>query len=133
VKNLLIIILLFLCGYLAYQKYTAGNICTLPARFDGHVDNGVSVYQGSSQSSQNEVIIYTTSSCPNCKNAKAFLENRGISYTNYDIQVSAEGRERHEVLVKPFRKNGQIGVPLIIINGKIIYGFSANEMVAALQ
>lgn len=133
-KNILILILICLCGYLGYQKYLDNDICLLPASLNQQADDGVTNYPGSLSSNQsNEVILYTTSSCQNCKMTKSLLENRGIKYTNYDIQRSQEGRERHEVLVQPYRKAGQIGVPLIVINGTIIYGFNESLILAALK
>lgn len=133
-KNILILILICLCGYLGYQKYLDNDICLLPASLNQQANDGVTNYPGSlSSNPSNEVILYTTSSCQNCKMTKSLLENRGIKYTNYDIERSKEGRERHEVLVQPYRKAGQIGVPLIVINGTIIYGFNESLILAALK
>lgn len=133
-KNFIILMLIVFCSYLGYQRYLIKNICLVPSSFNEQNDNGVAIYPGNESSSPaSEVILYTTSSCQNCKNAKAYLEHRGIKYTSYDIEKSKEGRERHEVLVRPFRKAGQIGVPLIVVNGTIIYGFSESQILAALK
>jgi mycoredoxin len=135
-KNLFLLLLIVLCGYLGYQRFLGGDTCPLPSSSNEQISNGVNIYPGASNSSEltsNEVILYTTSWCQNCKMTKAFLENRGQKYVNYDIEKSKEGRERHEILVRPFRKNGQVGVPLIVVNGKVIYGFSESQILAALK
>lgn len=133
-KNFLILILFGLCIILGYQRYVGKDVCPLPASFSAQTNNGIAVYPGNpNQISANEVMLYTTSWCQNCKNAKAFFENRGIKYTNYDIEKSKEGQERHEVLAKPFRKAGQVGVPLIVVNGTVMYGFNENQLLAALK
>jgi len=66
-----------------------------------------------------KVEIYTTSWCPYCKQAKAYLDSRGISYTEYDVEKSPEALRRRNEL-SPDRK-----VPVAVINGRVIRGFSS--------
>jgi glutaredoxin-like YruB-family protein len=64
-----------------------------------------------------KIVIYATSTCPYCKKAKAFLDENKLVYEYYDVGLDAE--KRKEML----DKSGQMGVPVIDINGKIIVGF----------
>jgi glutaredoxin len=49
--------------------------------------------------------------------AKEFLDGQGIAYTNID--VSADEKAAEEMI----KKSGQMGVPVIDVDGKIIIGF----------
>ncbi len=72
------------------------------------------------------VTIYSTPTCPYCKLAKAYLDEHNIAYTNYDV---AEDQARAEEMVK---KSGQMGVPVIDVDGTIIVGFDKSALKAAL-
>lgn len=65
-----------------------------------------------------EVTIYSTPSCVYCNAAKAFFKEKGIAYTEYNV---AQDREKREELIE---KSGQMGVPVIVIDGKMIVGFN---------
>ena len=63
------------------------------------------------------VIVYSTPNCPYCRMSKQYLTQRGIKFVDYDVSVDVEkAREMIE-------KSGQMGVPVIDINGTIIIGF----------
>lgn len=64
-----------------------------------------------------EVKIYSTPTCPYCKMVKQFLDEHQVSYT--DIDVSASQLAAEEMI----SKSGQLGVPVIDIDGQIIVGF----------
>lgn len=66
--------------------------------------------------------IYSTSTCPWCKRAKAYLDEKGIAYENID--VSSDEKAQKEMI----DKSGQMGVPVIDIDGKIIVGFDKEEI-----
>ena len=67
------------------------------------------------------VTLYSTSWCGACKQAKAFLNQHGIAYLEYDVEKSDEGRQQFVAL-------GGRGVPLIVIDGTVIKGFNPVEM-----
>lgn len=64
-----------------------------------------------------KVIIYTTPYCTYCKMAKEYFKSKGIEYTEHDVMSDVPKREE---MVK---KSGQLGVPVIDIDGKIVMGF----------
>ena len=69
--------------------------------------------------SHKKVIIYTTSWCPACTRARKYLDSRGVSYTEKDVERSKS--DLQEMLQK---SGGARGVPVIDIHGKVIQGFS---------
>lgn len=72
------------------------------------------------------VELYVTSWCKYCKRAKAYLRSHNIRFTAYDIEKDSRAAERRKEL-DPRR-----GVPLAVINGKIILGFSEAAYAQAL-
>jgi glutaredoxin-like YruB-family protein len=73
------------------------------------------------------VTIYTTPSCGYCKVAKEFFRTQHVSFTEYN--VASDQRKAAEML----HKSGQMGVPVIDVNGKIIVGFNKPEIEKALK
>jgi len=66
---------------------------------------------------EKRVIIYSTPTCPYCKRAKKFLEERGVSYQEFDVAADTAARDE---MVK---KSGRMAVPVIDIDGTITVGF----------
>jgi len=73
------------------------------------------------------VKIYSTAHCPYCKMVKEFLEENNIPYE--DIDVGADPKAAQEMI----EKSGQMGVPVIDIDGKIIIGFDKKAISEALE
>ena len=63
------------------------------------------------------VTIYSTPTCHFCKMAKEFFAEKGVPYTNYD--VSTDTQKRTEMI----QMTGQLGVPVIVIDGEAMVGF----------
>jgi glutaredoxin-like YruB-family protein len=72
------------------------------------------------------VIVYSTPSCPYCIKAKQYLTDNKIEFTNYDVGTD---QVRASEMVA---KSGQMGVPVIDIDGTIIVGFDKPEISKAL-
>ena len=64
-----------------------------------------------------KVVIYTTTSCPYCVSAKAFLRSKNVDFE--EINVSYDERLQEEII----RLSGRRTVPQIFINGKSVGGF----------
>lgn len=62
--------------------------------------------------------VYSTPACPWCEVVKDFLSSHNISFE--EIDVSVDEKAAQEIV----KKSGQIGVPVIEIDGKIIVGFN---------
>lgn len=74
-----------------------------------------------------KIVIYSTPTCPYCKKAKAYLQEKGIEYA--DIDVSRNETAQKEMM----EKSGTISVPVIDIGGKIIAGFDKDKIDEALS
>ena len=68
------------------------------------------------------VVVYSTPTCPYCIRAKQFLTENGIVFENYDV---ASNQEKAEELIE---KSGQMGVPVIDIDGEIVVGFDKERI-----
>lgn len=73
---------------------------------------------------QGEVILYATSWCGYCAKTREFLGERGIAYTEHDIEKSADARRAYEAL-------GGRGVPLLKVNDTVIHGYNPQGILAA--
>ncbi len=70
----------------------------------------------------NKILIYSTPTCPWCKKVKAYLTEKGFEYK--DINVVEDPKAQEEMI----DKSGQLGVPVIDIDGKIIIGFDKEKI-----
>ncbi len=68
------------------------------------------------------VTVYSTESCPYCYMVKDFLNEHNIPFEDIDV-----GKNR-EAAQEMIRKTGQMGVPVIEIDGKIIIGFDQEAL-----
>lgn len=73
-----------------------------------------------------KVIIYTTPTCVYCKMAKEFFKKNNVIYEEKDVLVDVAAREEMT------KKSGQLGVPVIDIDGKIVVGFNQETISDAL-
>jgi glutaredoxin 3 len=73
------------------------------------------------------VIMYSTPSCGFCRMAKSYFQQNKIPFTEYNVASNTE--KAHEMV----RKSGQMGVPVIDVNGKIIVGFDRAAIDQALK
>jgi len=69
-----------------------------------------------------KVKIFSTSTCPWCMRAKQYLEAKGIAYENTD--VTSDEKEQEEMI----RISGQMGVPVIVVDGKVVIGFDKSKL-----
>lgn len=72
------------------------------------------------------VVIYSTPTCHFCQMTKEFLKEHTIEYTDYD--VSTDAQKRQEMI----EKSGQMGVPVIFIDGEMMIGFDKEKLSKAL-
>lgn len=70
--------------------------------------------------------VYSTKTCPWCIKVKEFLKEKKIKFD--DIDVGADQKAAKEMI----DKSGQMGVPVIDINGKIIVGFDKEAIAEAI-
>jgi glutaredoxin-like YruB-family protein len=72
------------------------------------------------------VTIYSTPTCHFCQMAKDFFKEKGIKYTEYNVLTDLEKRQ------EMVDKSGQLGVPVIVIDGKVLVEFDQAEVSSLL-
>ena len=73
------------------------------------------------------ITLYSTPSCTYCRKAKDYFRANHVPFTEFD--VSRDQRRADEMV----RKSGQMGVPVIDVNGRVIVGFNQPEIEKALR
>ena len=74
-----------------------------------------------------KVKVYSTPTCPYCHMAKHFLDQNKVEYE--DLDVSKNKKAADEMV----EKSGQMGVPVIEVDGKIIIGFNPRMLKEVLK
>ncbi len=68
------------------------------------------------------VKVYSTPTCPWCIRAKQFLKDNNIPFENIDVSTDQKAGE------EMVQKSGQMGVPVLDIEGTIIVGYDLNKI-----
>lgn len=68
------------------------------------------------------ITLYSTPSCPYCKLVKDYLKEQSIPFTELDVSLD------NDAIQKMVKLSGQMGVPVIDINGQIIVGWNKNAL-----
>lgn len=74
-----------------------------------------------------KIIIYSTPVCPYCQMAKKFFQENNLEYEDRDVSSN------QEFLIEMIQKSGQMGVPVIDIDGQIVIGFDKEEIAKLLS
>lgn len=76
---------------------------------------------------QGDVVIYTTTGCPYCAQAKSWMTQYGFEFTECDAEASA-------TCAQELSATGADGVPYLVVRGHHMKdGFDSDEFVAALR
>ena len=73
-----------------------------------------------------KVTVYSTPTCHFCHMAKDFFKEKNVEFEDFDVSVDLAKRK------EMVEKSGQMGVPVIEIDGKIIVGFNKPQIVQLL-
>ena len=65
-----------------------------------------------------KVVVYSTPTCPYCKRAKDYFSRKGIPFVDHNV---AQDRDAAKEMIQ---KSGQMGVPVIVIDGEVVVGFN---------
>lgn len=68
------------------------------------------------------VKIYSTPTCVYCKTLKEYLKKHKIEFA--DIDVSKNEKDLQEMI----KSSGQMGVPVVDIDGEVIVGFDKQKI-----
>ena len=80
---------------------------------------------------EQDITIYTLSTCSHCKATKRFLTECGVKYEFTDVDL-LDGEERKAILEDVRKFNPRCSFPTIIIGDKVIVGFKEEEIREAL-
>ncbi|MGM0441693.1 MAG: glutaredoxin family protein [Elusimicrobiota bacterium] len=69
-----------------------------------------------------DITVYTTPTCPHCRRLKKFLDENNIEYQNFNV---GDNKEKAQEMID---KSGQMGVPVIDMDGQIIIGFNKDKI-----
>ena len=69
-----------------------------------------------------KITVYSTPSCPYCIRLKDYLKQRGAEFTGIDVSAD------QAALDKMVSISGQMGVPVIDVDGKIVVGFDKEKI-----
>ncbi len=69
-----------------------------------------------------KVLIYSTPTCHFCHMAKDFFNEKGVKYEEYNVATNLDKRK------EMVDKSGQMGVPVIDIEGDITVGFDEMQI-----
>ena len=72
------------------------------------------------------VKVYSTPTCPWCIRTKQFLKDSNVTFENIDVSTNQSAAE------EMIQKSGQMGVPVLDIEGEIIVGLDKEKIKAAL-
>jgi len=73
------------------------------------------------------VKVFSTPNCPYCFTLKEFLKEHNIEFE--DIDVSQDKKALNEMV----EKSGQMGVPVVDIDGQIVVGFDREKICKLLD
>jgi len=77
-------------------------------------------------SQKHSVTVYSAPWCGFCHAVKDYLDKKGVKYTEHNID------EDHKAAQEAVDKSGQMGIPVLDIDGKIIVGFDRMKINDAL-
>lgn len=75
----------------------------------------------------NNVTVYSADWCAFCHAAKDYLTSKGVDYTEKNIEKDPTFAQ------ESVDKSGQMGIPVLEVNGQIIVGFDRPRIDAALN
>ncbi|PPE69849.1 glutaredoxin family protein [Caldimonas thermodepolymerans] len=73
-----------------------------------------------------DIVMYTTTDCPYCAQARAWFGRHGVPYAECNTTVDAACRAVFQALASP-------GVPTLVVRGERQVGFQPERVVQALQ
>ena len=74
-----------------------------------------------------EVKVYSTPTCPYCIRVKQFLKENAVIFEDIDVSMNQVAAQ------EMIKRSGQMGVPVLDINGELIVGFDKDKIRKALE
>jgi glutaredoxin 3 len=83
-----------------------------------------------------QIVLYSTSWCPHCRQVKEYFKEQQIPYLNRDVEADQQAlKDLFAIAAKQGTPPEKVGVPVIVIGNdeKVINGFTPEQFQAALQ
>ena len=74
-----------------------------------------------------QIKLYSLPTWPHCHHAKEFLSQKNLEFTDFDVGEDKTARDEMVALTN------QRGVPVIVIDDKVIIGFDQQKIEEALS
>lgn len=72
------------------------------------------------------VVVYSSLGCGYCSKYKKLLDEKKISYEEYDIKKSEKGKQ-------DFKELHGFGVPIVVVGDKVLHGYDEKALLALLR
>lgn len=76
---------------------------------------------------QAKVRVFSTTYCPYCFSLKEYLKEKKVAFEDIDVGIDKEALE------EMISRSGQMGVPVIEINGNMVIGFDREAINRLLE
>lgn len=117
---------LILAGCFLVGTYAAPVVRMAQARLFPEPEFRTGDYSAVRAAANAQIVLFSTSTCPFCEQARKLLAAEGVSYRDFVVDQSAEAREK-------FAARGGGPVPLIYIGDREIRGFRETTIRDALR
>ncbi|UZE94576.1 glutaredoxin family protein [Alkalimarinus alittae] len=104
------------------KKFIFIIIALVAFQYRGEIENYLFPRPDYGNMHEGKVILYATSWCGYCEKARNLMDENNIPFYEYNIETSSEGREQYQSL-------GGRGVPVLLINGNVIKGYSPSDII----
>ena len=103
------------------QRSTAAQISVAPAG-PRHAARTTTEREEPGRTTQAQVIVYTTRTCPYCRAAMAYMDRIGQDYENRDVEADEDAQSEYLELT-----HGERGVPVIVVGRDWMQGWSQTQ------
>ena len=83
--------------------------------------------EGVEAKNMKKVRVFSTPTCPYCFTLKEFLKQHNIEFEDIDVS------QNELALQEMIEKSGQMGVPVVEIDGEIVVGFDKEKICKLLN
>lgn len=74
-----------------------------------------------------KIEVYSVPTCPFCKKVKAYLREKGLSFTDHDVSKNPDEARAMT------RKYGVMSVPIVDVEGEVVIGFNRKRLDELLE
>jgi glutaredoxin len=121
IKKLLLVSILAWAAWASFKAHQRGHVPAL----DNPTAENLRTLAATVQAG--DVVMYSTSECPYCAEAKSWLNQHGFAFTECNMSVNKQ-------CITEFKSYGADGTPFLIVRGhQMKDGFDSDEFIAALS